>query len=462
MLGAALDPTLAGPGTRHAVAAARRAEARGAFDRARVHWEQARTADGLAPDRDPLRRFDVLLGLGRARYRQGDVAGSREVLDEAVAVATALGDVERVADAATSFRGAGVWDWREFGSADPAMIAVLRGCLDRLDEGPLRARVLASLAMELIHAWRSAEADACSRQAIELARRTGDPSLLADVAGLRCLALFGRPGSTGERLALAEEILALPLTQEEELYARYHAAAAWLQQGNTTEADLQMARALELARRLRHTGADVPLAWWSFWRAHATESPDASRLLQEALERHRRSSVVALPEMEFHALRMTDAAAAIAPGPLETVVRGNHSAAVRALAGRLLAEAGRREEALDILGDPVPVGAWDYESTFADCVRVEVFALTGALELLPDALARIEPWQDEFAVYGATECVGSVAYFVGLGREAVGDREAARAAYTRAVTANRAAGVQPWLRRAEQRLEALDRRISQR
>ena len=77
-------------------------------------------------------------------------------------------------------------------------------------------------------------------------------------------------------------------------------------------------------------------------------------------------------------------------------------------------------------------------------------------------MARIEPWQDEFAVYGAAECVGSVAYFVGLGREAVGDREAARAAYTRAVTANRAAGVQPWLRRAEQRLEALDRRIAQR
>lgn len=70
-------------------------------------------------------------------------------------------------------------------------------------------------------------------------------------------------------------------------------------------------------------------------------------------------------------------------------------------------------------------------------------------------LQRVEPWQHEVVSYGSNDCAGSVAYFVGCGREALGEREAAAAAYRLAVEANRRAGILPWLRRAEERLAGL-------
>ena len=159
VLGSPARPELAPSAVALAVEAAQTAEGRGALDRARAHWEQALAADELAREPSGRRRYGVLLGLGRTRGLEGDVAGSRAALDEAVALAAVEGDVERVARAATSFRGAGVWHWREFGTSDPAMQRVLRDCLEQLPEGALQARVLASLAMELMYEWRSLEAD---------------------------------------------------------------------------------------------------------------------------------------------------------------------------------------------------------------------------------------------------------------------------------------------------------------
>jgi DNA-binding SARP family transcriptional activator len=268
-LGSVLRPELAPGAVRHSVSAARLAEGRGAFDRARTHWEQAVAADDLCPEQDERRRFDLLLGLGTARYRTGDVVGARAALDAAVALASRLGDVELVAHAATSFRGSGVWHWREFGTSDPAMIATLQDCLTKLEPGALQAKVLASLGMEMTYEWRLAEAESYSRRAVEVARDVGDHDLIASVVGLRELLLFGRPGAAGERISLAEELLALPLTVEQELHARFSSAMAHMQSGDMQAADRQMARAVELSRRLRHTGVDVPIAWFLFYRALA-------------------------------------------------------------------------------------------------------------------------------------------------------------------------------------------------
>ena len=455
-LGSALRPELAPAAVAHAMDAARSAEARGAFDRARDHWEEALAADRLAREDDPGRRHDVLLGLGVARHRQGDIAGSRAALDEAVAIARDLQDVERAAVAATSFRGAGIWHWREFGTSDPGMQQVLRECLDRLPEGPLQARVLASLAMELMYEWRSLEAEPFSRRSMEVARSVGDPVLLAEVAALRELFLFGRHGATAERLSIAEELLALGLGHEYELYTRFGAACALMQSGDAHAADRQMTRCVELARRLRHTGADVPLAWWQFYRALARdERTEAADLYERAVQRHRRSSVVAVLDLETGSrLRLQGAHAEVNDDVLAHT-RSHANPAFRAQIASIVLETGDASTAVELLGDPVPDGAWDYASSYGDCLRVDVMAGAGDLTRLPEALRRIEPWADEFASYGSTECLGSVAYFVGRGKEALGDVEGADAAYAAAVQANRRNDMVVWQARAESRLRAL-------
>ena len=130
-----------------------------------------------------------------------------------MAIGRDLQDVVLIAEAATSFRGAGVWRWREVGISDESVIAVLRECADVLPPSELRARVLASLAIEMTHDWCSPEAEQISHQALELARQIGTADLIADVISLRMLVLWGRPGAAGEQLALAEEALHLTLSK---------------------------------------------------------------------------------------------------------------------------------------------------------------------------------------------------------------------------------------------------------
>jgi len=217
-----------------------------------------------------------------------------------------------------------------------------------------------------------------------------------------------------------------------------------------------MTRCTELARRLRHSGADVPIAWWRFFRAVSQDDrPLVARLAGEIIERHRRSQIVALPELESMARMVRAGEGKPIPESAVTLATGNANPVFRAFVSAGLAWAGRVEEAIVVLGPSTPDGHWHYSSMYADCLRVDVLALAGPGPQLREALERIEPWRDEFAVAGSTHFLGSVEYFIGRGREVLGDVEGARAAYGRAVDRNRAAHIDPWRRRAEQRLSAL-------
>ncbi len=454
VLGAALRPELVEGAVRHSMAAARVAEARGALDQALVHWEEALTAEAMGAD-EPARRYEVLLGLGRARYRRGDVAGSREALTQAVDLGRALADPSLMAEAATSFRGAGVWHWREFGTSDPAMVTALEDCLAALPPGPLRARVQVSLALELNYQWRSVEAEAVAEGAVDAVRPLHADEF-ADVVAMRTLSLWGKPGAAGTRIELAREALERPLSREQELYVRFGAAAANLQLGNRAAALAQMNRCVELTRRLRHSGADVPIAWWLYYRAvDAGDMEAATLLLDDALHRHRHSSTVGISDLEPMArLRLEGPGAAV---PLDCVEKGRTHAnpAFRAFVAHALAECGRAAEGIELLGDPVPDGAWDYASVAGDCLRVDALAAAGEVESLRAALARIVDWGEEFAIYGSTDCIGSIHYFIGRGFEGLGDLDRGRREYALAVEANARGGFVPWERRARARLDLL-------
>jgi DNA-binding SARP family transcriptional activator/tetratricopeptide (TPR) repeat protein len=458
VLGAALRPELVEPAVQHSMAAARVAEARGALDQALVHWEEALSAEAMGAS-DLRRRYDVLLGLGRARYRRGDVAGSRDALTLAVDLGRALADAPLMAEAATSFRGAGVWHWREFGTSDLAMVAVLEECLEALPTGPLRARAQVSLAMELTYEWRSVEAARVAEGAVESVRCLEDDELFADVVAMLALQLWGKPGAAGQRIELALEALSRSLSREQELYVRFGAAAASLQLGDSHEAIAQMNRCVELTRRLRHSGADVPIAWWLFYRAlDAGDTELACVLLDDAMERHRRSSTVAISDMEPMARLRLAGPGADVPEECVEKARTHANPAFRAFVAHALAECGRAEEGVELLGDPVPAGAWDYASTVGDCLRVDALASAGRTDALRVALDRIVDWGHEFAMYGSTDCIGSIHYFVGRGFEGLGEVDRARTAYALAAEANANAGILPWEQRALRRLAALDAR----
>jgi DNA-binding SARP family transcriptional activator/tetratricopeptide (TPR) repeat protein len=453
--GAQVQPDLAPRAVEHAMAAARLAEGRGALDEALVLWEQALAADQLAPSTDLRRRYDVLLGLGQARARRGAVTESRAALQEAIDIGRALDDVVRVAQAATSFRGGGIWHWREMGTFDQQLVEVLEGCMEALPAGPLQARVLSSLSMELMYQWRSAEADELGEKSVAMAREYGDRELFCDVASMRVMAANCRPGGAEQQLDLIAEVLESDPSREQELYVRFLSAPAHMQRGDVDEADRQITRCLELVRRLRHTGADVPLAWWRFFRAaERGEREAADRLAADAAALHAGSQVVARAELESYMRRVADHDLPVSDAEVEWG-RAHPSPAFRALIAHPLADAGRVEEAVALLGESLPDGAYDFTSTYGECLRTEVLAAAGPSEALSRALLRIQPLADEMAIMGTTDCLGSIQYFVGRAHEASGDLEAARRAYELAVERNRKARLQYWTARAERRLAAL-------
>ncbi|HET6939372.1 MAG TPA: hypothetical protein VFI19_12235, partial [Nocardioides sp.] len=434
--------------------AARAAERRGAFEEAAEGWRTTLEVEALAAEPDVRRRHCLLLDLASVRQRLGDIRGAQEALDNAVALGRSAGDVELTARAVTAFRSDGVWHWREIGTYDATTVGVLQECLREIGDPVLRARLLQQLSVEYYIGWRTREAEETGREALELARASGDRGLLRECLELRCVTLF-LPGRARELEETARELLALGVEGEREIAARFHLGNGLHRQGRAAESDEVMARAFEVASALRHTSCDIPLAWWRWLRAAETRSPDADELAQRALALHRRTSIVGLEELTGLTTLEREPSTGAVPADLVVAARGHQNRAYRTYVAHALARSGDLDGALALLGDPLPPHEYDYATHFANCLRVEVLALSGRREELPDALARIEPFVHEHATYGSVLSGGSTAYFVGLGALALGERDRAREALETAVRVNEASGSLRFAEHARDALTAL-------
>ena len=160
--------------------------------------------DGGAVDRI-RQRCDILLALGEAQRRCGAPAHRQTLLD-AADLAREMGDAERLASAALA-------NTRSFWSAtrrvDAERVAAFRDALAALDGGdsPLRARLLARLAVELVYSGDAVAVRRLSDEALAMARRLGDLPTLAQVLVPRYNTIRGDPGTLGERLSDTAELL---------------------------------------------------------------------------------------------------------------------------------------------------------------------------------------------------------------------------------------------------------------
>lgn len=172
-----------------------------AYDEAASHY---RRALALAPG-DDVEVCDLQLALGEAQKRSGDPAYRRTLLD-AADLAGGLGDAQRLARAAVAnTRGF----WSATGSVDRERVAALEAALDALGPGddPLRACVLAKIAVELVYTGDAEGVRRRSDEALAMARRLGDPSTLAAVLAPRYNTIRGDPATLQERLANTVELL---------------------------------------------------------------------------------------------------------------------------------------------------------------------------------------------------------------------------------------------------------------
>jgi DNA-binding SARP family transcriptional activator len=206
----AAGPSYAGQAWRSAV------EAAGVARRLYAHQQSAyllRNALDTMPG-DPeatLRdRYDVLMHLVDAYRWSAMWPELTATVEEAVAVAERLDDVELAARAAMSTTQGALWQSAAHGEMHPEIVGALRRSLERLPtvDDPLRCRVLLSLANELYYGAPYDERRALIDEAIAMARRIGDEELLLDACQISFVSLW-KASTAQERLGFAEESLEL-------------------------------------------------------------------------------------------------------------------------------------------------------------------------------------------------------------------------------------------------------------
>jgi tetratricopeptide (TPR) repeat protein len=212
----------------YSLAAAEDADRRFAFEDAVKHYERALQALELDPAADEERRCDILLALGDTQWRSASTEAAKTTFEQAGTRAQRIRSPERMARAALGFGGRFAWV-EATGAVDFKLVELLQAALDSLPaEGSeaLRARLLGRLATQLYFSPEEYErAHEISREAVELARRSGDVSALAYALNTRRFVMWGRPVDA-ERLALSREILdAAQAAEDTELTLR---ARGWL------------------------------------------------------------------------------------------------------------------------------------------------------------------------------------------------------------------------------------------
>ncbi len=232
----------------YAARAARQATAQRAYVEAVELWEKALLALGQG---DPGRKCRLLVELARARRDIGDTVRARSAIEEAIELAAGQGDRVTLVEAVTVFGTLSVWNWRPYGMVDDRAIALLEDLL----AGPLddahRAALLGTLGIELNYGPRRAEGEAMAAEAVEIARRVGNPPLLLQVLNNYLIAAWV-PAREHERRRAVEEMLAVPrLPAPAELVARVHRLHCLFRMGDLDEWDRDLARAERLLREVR-------------------------------------------------------------------------------------------------------------------------------------------------------------------------------------------------------------------
>jgi tetratricopeptide (TPR) repeat protein len=224
-----------------------------AYEEAAAQYGRALEATRFA-GADEAVRCDLLLRLGHAQARAGNYQEAKASFLQAAEVARPLEVPEPFAHAALGFGEPQVE-----GVVDERLLAMLREALQRLptDDSALRARLLARLSLELSFsddpAVRDTLRDSLSRQALEMARRLGDPAARAMALRARWLATWG-PEGHDERTALSEEMLDLAREsgdREMELAGRARRITCSMESGDVRAARADITAHARLAAELR-------------------------------------------------------------------------------------------------------------------------------------------------------------------------------------------------------------------
>ncbi len=264
-LKAGADPEKA---ARYCLLAGERARDRMAFEEAVRDFE--RTVEAQKGLGDLGARCDMMLALSDAQWRAGELAACRTTCEAAAGIARELKDGDRLAQAALNYSG-GLGGYGFQDRSDPKLVRILEEALETLgpEEGVLRVRLLSRLAVELYFSREEERRDALSAEAVEIARRLGDPEAQLIAMYSRAQCLWG-PDTLEERASAVDEIIRLSDRHgNKEMAFRGHVfrLSNRAEVGDMRGFDDEMQICDELAQQLRQ-----PLYQWQMTYLHAIET----------------------------------------------------------------------------------------------------------------------------------------------------------------------------------------------
>lgn len=455
----------------HALAAAGEAERQMAAEDVVSNLELALRALDALGEPGWRARYDLLMRLGRARYRASGPTSALPMFAEAAGLAEANGAREEIARAGL---GVGLERYLRYVGVDELALTLLDRALESLDGVPsaLRSRVLSARALERCFIDPLSVRERDMQAAMELAEELGDDEaalvartarqtvlwhprhterLLADVPSLVALA------EDAGRLDLVMHVqctafgYALELGLMDELSARLNAAERVAQQ---LRAPVQWVRttALRIVRlavsgRLEEARSEIDSVWMLLDEAHASLTRPVLLLWLFMLERE---------QGDLGSLREPfEAAYADEPGP----------GVSRAVAAEICARCGDEDAARVYLDALASNGFEDVHEDFLWLSVLTLSASTAAIlrdvERAGQLYELLSPYEGRNVVLGLAAADRPVAHALGLLARTLSRPEQAARHFERAAADAGSFGALPWRAEALFELGATLRRGGQ-
>ena len=410
---------------------------------------------------EPDRQATVLCSLGEALERSGEHKRALKVLGEAVELARGLHNPRLLARATLAMSGGGV----TIVDVDQAAVARLEDALTVLGGGDdaLRARLLARLSIELAYDADESRRQFASLEALELAKRAGNPATLAAALNARHVVLWA-PQHTTARLESATEMLKLARRagdRELALQARNWRVVDLFELGDgpRVEAELDAYAALAAQARLPSLSWYVPM-WRATLATVAGRLEEGRELAQRARDLGRRVGD-ANAEVFFQANRHMSWLAderyeqwtpQVLAFSEERTKRSQAGLAYLAGIASVFAATGRLDEARRAID---AVAADDFATVPRDmnwlstmASATEVCAILGDTRRATTLWSLLEPYGDRMVTAArAAFHHGSVAYFLARLAATLGDHRTADELYTDAARRDERAGATVWVAR---------------
>lgn len=442
-----------GRGLAYARRAAERATALLAYEEAARLYEVALDAFELSNSADEGQKCELLLALAEAEANSGNTPVAKEQFLEAASLARRLGLPRALARAAAGYGGRIVWARAD----DDLLVPLLEEGLAVLsaDDVELRVRLLARLAGALRDETSRDRRDALSREGLELARRTGDPSALAYALDGRAAAV-GAHDTAAALLELGAEAKRVALAigdRERVAYAHFQTYIGYMFLGEVEACEREIAALSNVSDEFRRPALE--------WLAYSTKAmlalgrgrlTEAEELIPRALAAGERAMHdVAVVAHLFHLSTLYDF-----QGRLDELVTPIQEAVGRFPTRPFLyldlyvqarvGELDRARAAISVLADDgfrrVPVGL---EWLLSMSLVAEACAIVDDESAGATVYELLLPWAS-LNVFDPPEGTrGSVSRYLGLLAMLLGRVVDASQHFEDALTFNKQMGLLPWL-----------------